>query len=65
MTTCSFGEIVLVPCPFTDQSDVEKRPAVIKPLFATIEKGLVIKKLGSLGNKDLNRLKEVLQTILG
>ncbi|MFQ5329284.1 MAG: type II toxin-antitoxin system PemK/MazF family toxin [Thermodesulfobacteriota bacterium] len=112
MTTCSFGEIVLVPFPFTDQSDIKKRPAVIvssnaynrerpdvvimavtsqmrsadyfgdikisqwreaglikpsviKPVIATIENGLIIKKLGSLGDKDQSSLKEALQTILG
>lgn len=112
MTTCSFGEILLVPFPFTDQSDVKKRPAVvvssnaynkerpdivimavtsqvrsanylrdiavsqwkeagllkpsvIKPIFTTIEKGLVIQKLGNLKEKDQASLKEALQTILG
>lgn len=29
MTTYSFGDIVLVPFPFTDQSAIKKRPAVI------------------------------------
>ncbi len=29
MTDYSFGDIVLVPFPFTDQSTVKKRPAVI------------------------------------
>jgi mRNA interferase MazF len=29
MTTYKFGDIVLVPFPFTDQSAVKKRPAVI------------------------------------
>jgi len=29
MTDYSFGDIILVPFPFTDQSDVKKRPAVI------------------------------------
>lgn len=29
MTDYSFGEIILVPFPFTDQSAVKKRPAVI------------------------------------
>ena len=28
MTTYSFGDLVLVPFPFTDQSGVKKRPAV-------------------------------------
>ena len=29
MTTYKFGDIILVPFPFTDQSTVKKRPAVI------------------------------------
>jgi mRNA interferase MazF len=29
MTTYNFGNIVLVPFPFTDQSTVKKRPAVV------------------------------------
>ncbi|CAN5579906.1 type II toxin-antitoxin system PemK/MazF family toxin [soil metagenome] len=29
MTSYSFGEIVLVPFPFTDQSETKKRPAVV------------------------------------
>lgn len=29
MTSYSFGDVVLVPFPFTDQSAVKKRPAVI------------------------------------
>ena len=29
MTTYSFGDIILVPFPFTDQSAVKKRPAAI------------------------------------
>ena len=112
MTTCNLGDILLVPFPFTDQSDVKKRPAVvvssdaynsekpdivimavtsqmrsadyfgdmkveqwkeagllkpsvIKPIFTTIEKSLVIKKLGYLKEKDQAGIKETLQTILG
>ena len=99
MTGYDFGDIVLVPFPFTDQSAVKKRPAVIvsstaynhhrpdlilmavtsqmrsadyfgditiagwqpagllkpsviKPIFTTIEKGLVLKKLGRIGDED-------------
>ena len=112
MTDYSFGDIVLVPFPFTDQSFVKKRPdivvssqdyndrlpdlilmavtsqikpavqfgemtisqwkqagllkpSVIKPVFTTIEKGLVLKKLGQLKTKDIETLVLTLQTIIG
>lgn len=112
MTTYSFGDIVLVPFPFTDQSTIKKRPAVIissqdydrnrpdiilmavtsqmrsagfygdmtvkkwkqagllkpsviKPICTTVEKSLVLKKLGKLDEQDRATLDETLQTILG
>ncbi len=112
MTTYSFGDIVLVPFPFTDQSTTKKRPAiiissdqynrqrpdiiimavtsqmqsadyfgdmtisqwqqagllkpsVIKPIFTTVEKGLVLKKLGSMSDNDRKALKRAIQTIIG
>lgn len=112
MTAYNFGEIVLVPFPFTDQTAIKKRPAiivssndyninrpdiiimavtsqmrssayfgdiiihqwkqagllkpsVIKPIFTTIEKNLVLKKLGHIENEDRLALQEVLQKILG
>ncbi len=112
MTSFKFGDVVLVPFPFTDQTSIKKRPAVvvssafyhqthadiilmaitsqrqaatfannldvkdwqsagllkpsvIKPIISTIEKRLVLKKLGSLQQEDLDELQEVLQSILG
>ncbi len=41
------------------------KPSLIKPILTTIEKTLVLKKLGSLSVKDRHTLQEVLQTILG
>ncbi len=29
MTTYKFGDVILVPFPFTDQSAIKKRPAVV------------------------------------
>jgi mRNA interferase MazF len=29
MTTYSFGDVILVPFPFTDQSRAKQRPAVV------------------------------------
>ncbi len=111
-TTYNFGDIILVPFPFTDQTTSKKRPAVvissdaynndrpdiilmavasqmhqlgkageavvedwqeagllkpslIKPILTTIEKTLVLKKLGSLSMKDRHTLQEILQKIIG
>lgn len=112
MTSYSFGDIILVPFPFTDQTSVKKRPAVIinsdaykqehpdlivmaitsqryiastvgdvivtywneagllkpsvtKPIMATVEKGLVLRKLGQLQEADRKALHNNLQIILG
>ena len=112
MTTYNFGDILLVPFPFTDQTSSKKRPAVIissktynqqkpdliimaitsqigssisfgelhiidfsaaglikpsviKPVISTIEKGLVIRKLGQLQDSDCQNLINLIKTILG
>ena len=112
MTGYEFGDILLVPFPFTDQSTPKKRPAVvvissaynlerpdlillavtsqvrpgtgfgecpvgqwqkagllkpsvIKPVVTTIEKNLVLRKLGRLYEEDCRALLELLQKILG
>lgn len=109
---CEFGDVVLVPFPFSDQTSTKKRPAVVvssdayhrdrsdvilmavtsqvrppaglgeiavhrwqeagllrpsvlKPLIATIERRLVIRKLGKLGAQDRDALNRGLRTILG
>jgi mRNA interferase MazF len=43
-TSYSFGDIVLVPFPFTDQTGVKKRPAVIiiSAAYNTAQRDLVI-----------------------
>ena len=110
MTSFEFGDVVLVPFPFTDQSTAKKRPAVvvssaaynaerrdlivmavtsqvrpennfdvsvtdwqaagllkpsvIKPVIATIEKSLVIRRLGQLGETNRKTLAESLKAIL-
>lgn len=112
MTDYEFGDVVLVPFPFTDQTTTKKRPAVVvssqtyhrtrsdlilmaitsqtrpskgvpevrvgeweragllkpsvvKPVLATIEKALVLRKLGRLEASDQSALQEILRKILG
>jgi mRNA interferase MazF len=112
MTGYEFGDLVLVPFPFTDQSATKRRPAVVvssdayhrerpdliilavtsqaqtqtgfgeasvakwkeagllrpsvlKPVLATIERGLVLRKLGRLADEDRAALRKVLDEILG
>jgi mRNA interferase MazF len=109
-TACEFGDVVLVPFPFTDQTTTKKRPAVVvssdayhrdrpdlilmaitsqvrpgagevavqhwkqagllkasvlKPLLATFERALVIRKLGKPEGQDRQALRHCLSTILG
>ena len=108
----SFGDVVLVPFPFTDQSGAKKRPAVIvsgggyhagrrdliimaitsqvrqplgfgealvadwqvaglikpsvlKPVFTTIDQGLVVRTMGALSANDLRSLREVIGQVIG
>ena len=79
-TGYSFGDVVLVPFPFTDQSGVKKRPAVVvssewkkagliavsavKPVLTTIEKRLVLRKLGQLQQADIRSLRLSIDQIL-
>jgi len=112
MTGYEFGDLVLVPFPFTDQSTTKRRPAVVvssdayhrerpdlvilavtsqarpaagvgevavakwkeagllkpsvlKPVLATIERGLVLRRLGRLEEEDRQALRGVLREILG
>jgi mRNA interferase MazF len=107
-----FGDVVLLPFPFTDQSESKKRPAVvvsnaaynasrpdiivmaitsqlrasrganefwlgdwaaagllkpsaIKPVMATIEQPLVLKKMGVLPATDQNALRALISRIIG
>ncbi len=109
-TSYDFGDIVLVPFPFTDQTGAKKRPAVVvsasslnaqrpdivimaitsrtgagpaevpvtrwreagllspsvcKPVFATLERSLVVRRLGKLASEDLATLHNALRNFLG
>ena len=112
MISYEFGDVVLVPFPFTDQTSSKRRPgivissepyqrnrpdiiliavtsqsrpsgsfgeapvqewekagllkaSVIKPVLATIEKTLVIRKLGRLQEQDQRKLRAALRSLLG
>jgi mRNA interferase MazF len=112
MIDYDFGDVVLVPFPFSDQITKKKRPAVvvsssaynqkrpdivlmavtsqlrssalygevmikewknsgllkpsvIKPIFVTIEKSLLLKRLGRLGNEDRGLLQDTMKNLLG
>jgi mRNA interferase MazF len=111
MTSYSFGDVVLVPFPFTDQTASKKRPAVVissanfhaahvnlivmavtsqvaspprfgevrlsdwkdagllspslvKPVLTTIDRKLVIRKLGRLKENDRGAVDQALRVIL-
>ena len=106
-----FGDVVLVPFPFTNQTASKKRPAVIvsnrdyndakpdvvvmpitsqirsspalgevwvsrwqeagllkpsavRPVFATLEQVLIIRRLGALANNDRAALKQAIVDVL-
>ena len=112
-TGYKFGDIVLVPFPFKDQTATKKRPAVvvssesyhrsridvvvmaltsqilrpgslmgeilirdwqparlpkpslIKPVLATIDRSLILRKLGELQEPDRQAVRDALRGILG
>lgn len=60
-TSSSFGEVMVA---HWDKAGLIK-PSVIKPIFTTIEKSLVLRRLGRLESEDRETLKKELQSILG
>lgn len=112
MTSYNFGDVVLVPFPFTDQTASKRRPAVVvssgayhadhvnlilmgvssqirgsrrigevvitdwknagligpsvvKAVITTIQRKLVIRKLGTLSDSDRNAVESALRLVLG
>ena len=112
MTDYDFGDVILIPFPFTDQTTTKRRPAVvvsstayhrnrpdlvlmaitsrikpfpsfgetavdqwetaglikpsvIKPIFATVEKGIVIRKIGKPVDQDQQNLRKSIPVIMG
>jgi mRNA interferase MazF len=59
--TTNLGELVIVDWK---RSGLLK-PSVVKPVLTTIEKGLVLRKLGQLDQKDSSALQDALRIILG
>lgn len=57
----SFGELSIID--FSAARLI--KPSIIKPIIATIEKSLVIRKLGQLQDSDCQNLKNIIKTILG
>jgi len=57
----SFGETTV------DQSETAGliKPSFIKPIFATVEKSIVIRKMGRLSDQDQQNLRKSIPTILG
>lgn len=41
------------------------KPSVLKPVFTTIEQGLVIRTMGKLSTADLRALREVVAQVIG
>ena len=41
------------------------KPSVIKPVFATIERGLILRKLGRLEKEDQSVLQKMLRNLIG
>jgi len=64
-TGYSFGDVVLVQFPFTDQAGTKKRPSAIKPVITTIEQALVIRRLGQLTTEDQQALRNAIAKIVG
>jgi mRNA interferase MazF len=41
------------------------KPSVLKPVFTTIEQGLVVRTMGALSGNDLRTLREMVAQVIG
>lgn len=61
VTKTAVGEVAIA-----DWSDAGLlKASIIKPVFTTIEKGLIIRKLGELQDSDRQELEKALEEIFG
>lgn len=56
----SFGEVMVTEW----ESAGLLKPSVMKPLIATVEQSIVIRKMGSLAERDQSQLKTLLSELL-
>lgn len=66
MTSYKFGDVVLVPFPFTDQTATKKRPAVVvsSDAYHADHINLIQRKLGALPDADCDALTKAVRVVL-
>ena len=60
-SSLSFGEMIVT----NFKSAGLLKPSIIKPVITTIEKKLIIRKIGQLNNSDTQKLQQLIKLILG
>ena len=57
----TIGEVRISDCQFANLL----KPSVIKPVFATLEQALIVRRIGVLQPYDLSSLRAAIATVLG